>query len=207
MISNVTHGTPRGMLSIRGKCPPGFFAGLRFDSGMGSFSHYSSIIQKLETFQNVAIDKDGRVALALVDDEVIVGYVACWYPEPGERWRKLGELMYEMGAIEVSRNFRQLGIARQMIAMVLSEDFFEDKIAYVSSFSWHWDLAGAGLTIERYRIMMAKLMGGHGFLEHYTNEPNVAIKKENIFMARIGSRVLPRDKKRFHNLRFGVTDR
>ena len=166
------------MFLIHYKFAPEFVSGLRFDSGMGNFAHYSSIIQKAATFQKVVKGKDGKVALAVVNDEVIVGYVACGYPEVGERWGKLGDLMYEMGAIEVSRNFRQLGIAREMIETVLAEDFFEDKIAYISSFSWHWDLDGAGLTIARYRNMMARLMEAYGFLEHYTNEPNVAIKKE-----------------------------
>ncbi len=206
MISYVTYETVRGILSFSVKHPPEFLSHLRFDAGMGTFMHYSSIIRKLDTFQKVAAGKDGKVVLAIGDGEAIVGYIACWYPDRGERWSGLGELVYEMAAIEVSRNFRRLGVARRMIAIVLSEDFFEDKISYISSFVWHWDLDGTGLTSARYRKMMASLMEGYGFQEFYTNEPNVAIKRENLFMARIGSRVSKTDATRFRNLRFGLTE-
>jgi acetoin utilization protein AcuA len=193
------------MISIRDKCLPQFFPGLRFDSGMGISSDYLSVITQLETFQEIANEKNGQVALALEGDELVVAYIVCRHPDTEERWNKLGEVMYEMGAIEVSRNYRRRGIARQMIGRVLSDVFFEDKITFLSSFSWHWDLVGTGLTLARYRRMMVGLMEGYGFLEYYTNEPNVTIKEENIFMARMGSGVLQEDKKRFRNLRFGVT--
>ena len=204
MITYLTYDTSQGLLRLPVENQEKFSARLRFDAGMGVFSNYSSIIRKLATFQKVASRKDGKVVVALRGGDVIVGYVACWYPELGERWSKLGELLYEMAAIEVSRDFRRLGIARQMIASVLSTDFFEDKIAFMSSLSWHWDLDGSGLTPWRYREMMTDLMLRHGFREHYTNEPNVAIKEENLFMARIGSRVTSGDEARFRDLRFGL---
>ena len=55
--------------------------------------------------------KEGRVTLALLEPNLIVGYGTCWYPDPDDRWSALGELMYEMGAVEVSRNFRSLQLA------------------------------------------------------------------------------------------------
>ncbi len=206
MIAYLTYERLQGVLKLPVKYPQEFFARLRFDPGMGQFGNYSSIIRNLSTLEKVAASKDGKVVLAVRDSEVIVGYVACWYPEPGERWSKLGDLMYELAAIEVSRDFRRQGIARQMIASVLREDFFEDKIAFVSAFSWHWDLDGCGLSTWRYREMMTDLMLRHGFREQYTNEPNVAIKEENLFMARIGTRVTRSDETRFRNLRFGLSD-
>jgi acetoin utilization protein AcuA len=193
-----------GTLSIRNHFPLGFFTDLKLDSGIGNFAHYSSIIRKPETFEEVVRGKDGRLALAVVDDRIVVGYATCWYPVAGERWSRLGELMYEMGAIEVSRNFRKLGIARRMMKAILSEDFFEDKITYMNGYSWHWDLDGSGLTVARYRQMLMRLLDGYGFRVHYTNELNVALRDENVFMARIGSRVLPEGEKAFRNLRFGI---
>ena len=35
--------------------------------------------------------------------------------------------MYEMGAVEVSRNFRHMNIAQKMISLILADDFFEDQ--------------------------------------------------------------------------------
>lgn len=199
--------TPIGNITICPRCAPGFFSSLKLDAGIGNFSHYSSIIQKFEVFERVVSAKDGRVALAVIEPDTVVGYLACWYPEAAERWSKLGDLMYEMGAVEVSRNFRHVNIAQKMISLVLADDFFEDKIAYMNGFSWHWDLDGNGLTMAQYRKMMLHLLKGHGFQEFYTNEANIALREENIFMARIGSRVSDDQRKRFRNLRFGIVDR
>jgi acetoin utilization protein AcuA len=199
--------TLKGTITIYPRCAPSFFSSLKLDAGLGNFSHYSSIIQKLEVFEKVASAKDGRVALALREENSVVGYLACWYPDRAERWSKLGELMYEMGAVEVSRNFRNVNIAQRMISLILADDFFEDRISYMNGFSWHWDLDGSGLTMAEYRKMMMHLLKGHGFQEYYTNEPNIALREENIFMARIGSRVSAEQQKRFRNLRFGIVDR
>jgi len=199
--------TPKGTITIYPRCGPGSFSGLKLDAGIGNFSHYSSIIQKLEVFEKVASAKDGRVALAVKERDTVVGYLVCWYPEAAERWSKLGDLMYEMGAVEVSRNFRHVNVAHKMISLILADDFFEDKIAYMNGFSWHWDLDGSGLTMAEYRKMMMNLLMGHGFQEYLTNEPNIALREENIFMARIGSRVSAEQQQRFRNLRFGIVDR
>jgi acetoin utilization protein AcuA len=193
-----------GALSIASRCPPGFFEGLELDPGLGRFAHYSSMIQKLDVFEKVAREKDGRVYLALVDGKLIVGYAACYYPGPDQRWSKLGELMYEMGAIEVSRNFRKHGLAKEIFHSIMDDDFFEDKIAYMNGFSWHWDLEGTGLSMIEYRKMMLGFLRTNGFQDCYTNEPNIALREENFFMVRIGSRVSEEDKARFRNLRFGI---
>ncbi len=199
--------TGRGLITINPKCPPGSFRGLRLDAGLGTFAHYSSIIQKLEIFEKVVSGKDGRVALAIFDENIIVGYMVCWYPDSTDRWSKLGELMYEFGAIEVSRDFRKMGIAGEMVSSALREDFFDEKISYMNGYSWHWDVDGSGLTLIQYRKMMLNVMKPFGFEEYYTNEPNIALRQENLFMARIGSKVSEEDQLRFRNLRFGIVNR
>jgi len=112
--------------------------------------------------------------------------------------------MYEMAAVEVSRNFRSLRVGRRIMDVVMDEDFLDDKIAYMNGFSWHWDLEGSGLTAAQYRVMMMELYGKYGFRQVYTNEPNIALKPENVMMIRIGSRVSEEDQKRFRYLRFGI---
>ena len=199
--------TDRGKLYIIPKCPPDLFRNLELDDGLGKFSHYSSIIKKLEVFEEVAGSRDGRVAIAMVGEKTLAAYGACWYPPKGDRWSKLGDLMYEMGALEVSRNFRDMRLGTSIFAALMEDDFFEDKIAYMNGFSWHWDLDGSGLTMSEYRTMMVKLVRAHGFQECYTNEPNVALREENFFLVRIGSRVSEEDRRRFRNLRFGIADR
>jgi acetoin utilization protein AcuA len=195
--------SPQGRIVIYARSPSGFFGGLRLDEGIGDFAHYSSMIQKLDEFDRIACGKDGRVSIALLEDRVIVGYFACRYPKPTERWSKLGDLMYEMGAIEVSRNFRKLGMARMLIKTVLTEPFIEDKIAYMNGYSWHWDVVGSGYTVAEYRNVHLKLLEPYSFREFRTNEPNISLREENIFMARIGNRVSPEDQNRFKRLIFG----
>jgi acetoin utilization protein AcuA len=174
------------------------------DSGLGAFAHFSSIIRKVEEFELASKREGANVTLALLDDNIIVGYGLCWYPQPDDRWSALGELMYEMAAVEVSRNFRSLRVGRRIMDVVMDEDFLDDKIAYMNGFSWHWDLEGSGLTAAQYRVMMMELYGKYGFRQVYTNEPNIALKPENVMMIRIGSRVSEEDQKRFRYLRFGI---
>ena len=203
----VIQESSQGPVVIYPSYPAGHFSGLKLDSGIGRFAHYSSIIQKLEVFDKVASQDEGRVSLALLDDSIVIGYLACWYPEPTERWSKLDDLMYEMGAIEVSRNFRKMRIAHTMVDLIVSDEFFEEKISYMNGFSWHWDLDGSGLSKFEYRKMMLKFLKHWCFEEFYTNEPNIGLRQENLFMARIGSKVSEDDQKRFRDLRFGITGR
>ncbi|HMK35559.1 MAG TPA: N-acetyltransferase [Desulfomonilaceae bacterium] len=200
----VVHETEKGNLIICSNCQPDFFHDLVMDAGLGKFSHYSSIIQKLESFQKIARREGGRITLALVEPNIIVGYNTCWYPAPDERWSALGTLMYELAAVEVSRHYRGLHIARRILELTLDDDFFEDKIAYINGYSWHWDLEGSGLSAAQYRQMMMRLYSPFGFREVYTNEPNIALRDENIMMIRVGSRVSPDDQRRFRYLRFGI---
>lgn len=211
-LANLNHAakkfeTPDGTLTLYPRCPEGSFAGLDLDSGLGNFAHYSSIIQRFDVFDKIAAGKDGRVSLALKDEHIVVGYVTCSYPDKTERWSKLGDLMYELAAIEVSRNYRHLHIGRAMVAALIEDSFFEERITYMNGFSWHWDLDGTGLTMSEYRRVMIRLLKSFGFQEHYTNEPNIALREENLFMARIGPKVTEEDQKRFRNLRFGIVDR
>jgi acetoin utilization protein AcuA len=200
----IIHETPRGKLLIRTNCPPGFFSDVKLEEGLGRFSHYSSIIHKLEVFETIACRKEGRVTLALLEPNLIVGYGTCWYPDPDERWSALGDLMYEMSSVEVSRNFRGLQLAGLILEATMNEDFFEDKITYMCGFSWHWDLEGSGMNAVQYRQVMMRLYSRVGFREVYTNEPNIALREENVMMIRLGSRVTQEDRQRFRYLRFGV---
>lgn len=196
--------TTRGAVTVRTKCPPGFFDGFKMEDGLGHFSHYSSIIKTVQAFEEVARRREGIVTLALADPDLIVGYCVCWYPGPEDRWSALGDLMYEMAAIEVSRNYRGANLAGLMLKSTLEDEFFEDKIAYMLGFSWHWDLEGTGLNPAQYRQKMMGLYSRFGFREVYTNEPNIALRVENLMMIRVGSRVSPEDQRRFRYLRFGI---
>lgn len=199
-------GISQGLIAIYAKCSTAFLNDLEMDAGFGNFRNYSSIIQQREELCSIAESKDSRVTVAVLRQKVLVGYFACHYPKHDERWSKLGELMYELGALEVSRNFRKHGIARKLIKPVLSETFIEDKITFMVGYSWTWDVNASGFTLEEYRNVHLKLLEPYNFQEFYTNELNVRMRDENIFMARIGSRVGPSDVKRFRRLALGIID-
>jgi acetoin utilization protein AcuA len=203
-LNIVTKETPKGLVTVRPVCPPGFFGHMEMESGLGHFAHYSSIIKNVNSFETIARRKGGRVTLAVLEPNLIVGYGLCWYPDETDRWNALGELMYEMAAVEVSRNLRGMHLARTVMDVTMDDDFFEDKITYMMGLSWHWDLEGKGLSAAQYRRLMMELYSLYGFREVYTNEPNIALRPENVMMIRVGSRVSEEDQTKFRYLRFGI---
>ena len=71
-----------------------------------------SIISGTATLEKVAAFPNTNVTVALSPTQQIVGYIECSYPDVVEGWRDNADgLRYELGAIEVSRNWRRLGIA------------------------------------------------------------------------------------------------
>jgi len=108
------------------------------------------------------------------------------------------ENVYEV-AIEVSSNWRGQGIAKELLAFALELDALEDMILFAMGLSWHWDMEGLGITIHRYRSLIAHLFATRGFVEYPTTEPNVSMEPGNVLLARIGSRVDQRVASQFFN--------
>jgi GNAT superfamily N-acetyltransferase len=108
------------------------------------------------------------------------------------------ENVYEV-AIEVSSNWRGMGIARRFLAFALELDALEDMILFAIGLSWHWDTQGLGITVYRYRQIIVKLFASQGFVEYPTTEPNVSMEPGNILLARVGSRVDQRVASQFHS--------
>ena len=131
-----------------------------------------------------------RVALALTDDTHIIGFGVMAEPDADERWSRLGPgLMTEVKVIETCRNWRSAGIAGGILEQILAAPDVEDKIVYMVGYSWTWDLDGTAKTAQQYRMILIHLFGGFGFKEFQTNEPNICLKPENLFMARVGAEV------------------
>ena len=127
------------------------------------------------------------------------------YPDPEERWVKVGpKIMMEVKALEVVRSWRATRLSKGVIKMLLSHPLIEDKIIYFVGYSWTWDLDGSKKSAQEYRAMLIKLMEPYGFVEYQTNEPNLCLKPENIFMGRVGKNITPEIRKAFKWTRFGV---
>mgnify|MGYP000103160409 CR=1 FL=1 len=198
--------TPEGgELRIRSFCTPEQIRQLNFDRQFGTHAHYRSLYTRRESLEKIAATPDASVVLAIADGKHIVGFGVLAYPDPEERWAQLGPLLMEVNAIEVSRPWRVRRIGKAIVRMMMVHPLIDEKIVYFVGYSWTWDLDGNRLSAQQYRRMMEKLFEPFGFQEYETNEPNLCLKPENIFMARIGARVSAEDQNRFKWLRFGMT--
>jgi acetoin utilization protein AcuA len=152
-----------------------------------------------------AREPDANVTLALTDSGEIIGFGVLTYPEADGRWAKLNSrTMMEVKAIEVSRAWRSVGVGKNIINMLISHPHIEEKIVYMVGYSWTWDLDSTQKTTQQYRRMLIKLFEPFGFLEYQTNEPNICLKSENIFMGRVGDNVTKEIQDKFKWLRFGI---
>jgi acetoin utilization protein AcuA len=144
--------------------------------------------------------------LSLAEHNHIIGCGVLAYPEPGERWADLGAgIMVEVKAIEVGRSWRSCKIAYAMLKTMVATPRMEEKIVYMVGYSWTWDLSGTRKSAQQYRQMLIKLFEPFGFQEYRTNEPNICLKPENLFMCRVGNKINQVILDRFKWLRFGLS--
>jgi acetoin utilization protein AcuA len=177
-----------------------------FDRQFKAHAHYKSLYTKRESLEKIADNAGATIVLALVDKIHIIGFGVLDYPDPDERWSELGlRMMIEVKAIEVARSWRSESIATGIMKMVMAHPQIEDRIAYMVGYSWTWDLEGTHKTAEEYRRMLVKVFEPYEFEEYPTNEPNVSLRPENLFMARVGKNISESIRKRFNWLRFGIT--
>jgi len=192
-------------IAIRSFCKPEEIQRYTFDGQFGMHAQYKSLYTKKKSLEANASEKNANVTLAL-EDKNIIGFGVLNYPDAGERWLELEHgLMMEVKAIEVCRRFRSFGIAAAILNMLVAPSLVEDLIVYMVGYSWTWDLDGTGQSALAYRNMLIRLFEPLGFQELQTNEPNICLKPENLFMARVGTGVSPEKQQRFKWLRFGVS--
>lgn len=198
--------TIRGDVRVRSFCTPDQIRRYTFNARFGSHAQYKSLYTRRESLENNADQPDANVTLALTDEDQIVGFGVLNYPDPDERWSRLEpRMMMEVAAIEVTRNWRSAGLAQELIRMLLDHPLIESKIVYLVGYAWTWDLDGTGKSAQEYRTMLIKLFEPFGFLEYQTNEPNICLKPENVFMGRVGISVTEETRKDFKWLCFGIS--
>ncbi len=185
--------TKKGPLLLRDFCPPSLVERLAADRGLRAFARLPE--REHQLLLNIAKSPDCALSLAHTPTGAIVGEVTL---APGDVWWEGIENVYEV-AIEVSSNWRGLGIAHNLLAFALELDALEDMILFAMGLSWHWDIEGIGLSVYRYRELIARLFASQGFVEYPTTEPNIAMEPANILLARIGSRVDQRVVSQFYN--------
>jgi acetoin utilization protein AcuA len=196
--------TPKGKVWIVAKADPGQIASMPLAEGMGAFAapNYPATREK-KALERIAGGSGSNIILAHSEDGRIVGFVAIAPPSPAERWGKVAVPgLIEAMAIEVSQNWRGLGIANKMMETGLRDPFFDDKIVICTGYAWHWDLEASGLSKEAYRRMLLEYLEKAGFMYYETDEPNVNLDSANFFTARIGPTVGAELYDRFEQLLF-----
>jgi acetoin utilization protein AcuA len=197
---------PRGDVLIRSFCSSEKIRQCTFDRQFAFHDHYKSLYTSRDSLKKAAEQPDANVVLALTEHNHIIGYGVLAYPRPCERWAELGsEIMMEVQAIEVCRSWRSSRIAPAIVKMMLAHPQIEEKIVYLVGYSWTWDLNGTMKTPQQYRQMLINLFEPHGFQEYQTNEPNICLKPENLFMCRVGNSISQVILNRFKWLRFGLS--
>ncbi|MDQ6660189.1 MAG: hypothetical protein M3Z24_04400, partial [Chloroflexota bacterium] len=175
--------TSKGVLFMRDFCPPSFVERLKADSGLKAFARLPE--REHQLLLGIAKSPDCALTLAHTPGGEIVGEVTI---APADVWWEGLDTVYEV-AIEVSSNWRGLGIAKQLLAFALELDALEDMILFAEGLAWHWDTEGLGMSVYRYRQMIAHLFGTQGFQEYPTTEPNISMEPANVLLVRIGKRV------------------
>ena len=185
--------TQNGSLLLRDFCPPSMVERLTADTGLHAFARLPD--REHQLLLTIAKRPDCALALAHTPTGEIVGEVTI---APGDEWWESLVNVYEV-AIEVSSNWRHMGVARDLLAFALELDALEDMILFAIGLSWHWDTEDLGLNVYRYRELITRLFATQGFVEYPTTEPNVRMEPANVLLARIGKRVDQDVVSRFYN--------
>jgi len=197
--------TDQGTITVASFFTPEEIAALGFKRSFQLHPHYSPIISSKKSLMKIAAEPDTNVTLATTAAGDIVGFGILQYPDPDERWVRVGDrVMMELSVVEVSRAWRSGGLAKKILELALDHPLKEDKILYMVGYSWAWDIAGSNLPIMAYRDMMIGLFAGFGFALRQTNEPNIMMRPENMFMVKIGANVSEAVERRLKQVQFNL---
>ncbi|AVX20819.1 MAG: GNAT family N-acetyltransferase [Bacillota bacterium] len=179
--------TDKGEVAVGGPLTEDVLACLQFDPGLTAFRRPH---EQHRALQQIAAMPEGRV-YGCIADETLVGYVTFHPAEEEGRWGK-GEFagfILELGAIEISPEWRGFGLAGLLLQETFCDDFWEDYIVISQHLHWHWDLKGTGLDLWGYKKMLSHVMEKGGFQLRNTDEPEIASHPANMLRVRIGKRV------------------
>lgn len=194
-----------GIIKIRSVAREEEFSSLFLEKEFSRYPCYKPALSRKNELLKAFRRSDTRLALAIKDETEIIGFGLLEPPFPDERWARLGKgLMLEVSVFEVSRKWRSMGISTGILKHLVNSGKWEDSILYMVGYSWTWDLDGKGLDPMSYRDMLINIFYRQGFRRFQTNEPNVMLRPENLFMARLGESVPEDLKNRFKLLRFDL---
>ncbi len=172
---------------------------LRMHAGLKAFRRPE---EQKEALADIASLPEGRIVLAREAD-VIVGYVTFHYPDEMETWSSASMAdLIELGAIEVAKEYRGIGLGKHMLHIAFSNNQLENRIVFTTEYYWHWDLEGSGLNVWDYRKMMESLMKAVDMVWYATDDPEICSHPANCLMVRVGKEVPLSSLEQFDRVRF-----
>lgn len=189
--------TPKGRVEILGPVTKEFIEGLNMNKNLNNFRRAS---RQKEALMLVADLPEGIVYIIKHENEII-GYVLFHYPNQYSRWSKHPRML-ELGAIEISKDWKQLGLATKLLKEAFKNPELEEYIVITTEFYWHWDIEGSGLDIWGYQKMLKKLFGSVGFKRRHTDDPEILEHPANMLMVRFGKNVTDAHLKAFEELTY-----
>ena len=161
--------------------------------------HFRQSREQFQALKDIANLPEGLVFVAHIQG-IIVGYITFLYPE-FERWAQAGmPSLLELGAIEISKNWRNTGIATALVQIPFTTTLFEDKIIVSLECYWFWDTQGKKLNTWEYRKMLEVLFAKGGFVTKVTDDPDICSHPANLLSVRIGSLVSPETRSEFESV-------
>ncbi|WP_433939113.1 GNAT family N-acetyltransferase [Paenibacillus lautus] len=186
-------------LIIEGPVPPEQLSELTMHPDLKAFRRPA---EQHEALVEIAGLPEGRIIITR-DRDMIVGYVTFHHPDEQERWSEGNmEDLIELGAIEVAKDYRSLGLGQRMIKTAFEEGQMEHYIVFTTEYYWHWDLKGSGLNVWDYRKMMERLMKVVDMEWYATDDPEICSHPANCLMVRIGRHVPLSSQEQFDRIRF-----
>ena len=196
-----------GGITIRSFCSPDQIELLSLKETFVESGRYNPILSKKESIIDAAVQPDSNVTLAYTEDKKIAGIGILRYPHSDERWSKIEDrVMMEVSVLEISCMWRLRGISKKLLGLLLDHPLKDDRIIYMVGYSWTWDTGGTGKSVIEYRNLLINLFSHFGFGIYPTNEPNVMMRPENLFMARIGANISENIRKKFKLVRFNLNE-
>jgi acetoin utilization protein AcuA len=189
--------TPQGAIHLEGPVTGDYIQRLSMHEGLNNFRPAT---RQQEALASIPELPNGKVFIARHEQEII-GYVTFHHPDEYSRWHKHPWVL-ELGAIEVTTNWRKYKVAQHLLQEAFSNDFVDDFIVITIEYCWHWDLRSSGLTMWDYQRMLTKLFSSVGLKKRATDDPDILEHPANVLMVRPGKNVPKEALQRFEELTF-----